>query len=61
MSFLDSPVTRCETARTIVLTDQTQAQCGQENTCSPKLPCPLESFFGELSLEIPAQLLARPS
>ncbi|MCB1909878.1 MAG: hypothetical protein KDH15_21165 [Rhodocyclaceae bacterium] len=49
MSFLDSPISRCEEKRTIVLTDQTQAQCAREHGCEPGTRCPLCGCFVEVS------------
>ena len=33
MSFIDSPISRCEAVREMVLTDQTQRQCALEHGC----------------------------
>ncbi|MCB1926507.1 MAG: hypothetical protein KDH17_00580 [Rhodocyclaceae bacterium] len=49
MSFLDSPISRCEAKRTIVLTDQTQAQCALEHGCEPGTRCPLCGCFVDVS------------
>ena len=49
MSFLDSPVCRCELMRAMVLTDQTQGQCAQEHECPPGTVCPLGSCFANES------------
>ena len=35
MSFIDSPIGRCEAVREMVLTDQTQRQCALEHGCPP--------------------------
>lgn len=49
MSFLDSPIARCEAAQAMVLTDQTQVQCVSEHDCPADRVCPLEGCFAELS------------
>jgi len=49
MSFIDSPIGRCEVVREMVLTDQTQSQCACEHGCAPGLKCPLEGCFAEIS------------
>jgi hypothetical protein len=45
MSYLDSPISRCEAARAIVLTDQTQEDCAHEHDCPPNRICPLAGYF----------------
>lgn len=45
MTFLDSPIARCEAMRTMVLTDQTQAQCAREHECPAGTVCPLCGWF----------------
>lgn len=45
MSFFDSPVARCELARELVLTDETQAECAREHDCPPGRICPLCNYF----------------
>ena len=47
MSFLDSPIARCEAVRQMVLTDETQAECAREHGCPPDLKCPLCGYFVE--------------
>lgn len=47
MTFIDSPIARCEAMRTMVLTDQTQAQCAREHDCPPGTVCPLCGWFVE--------------
>lgn len=47
MTFLDSPIARCEAAREMVLTDETQAQCAREHDCPPDRICPLCGYFAE--------------
>lgn len=47
MTFLDSPIARCEAAREMVLTDETQAQCAREHNCPPDRVCPLCGYFVE--------------
>ena len=48
MSIFDCPVARCEFMRTMVVTDQTQAQCAHENGCPPGVDCPLAGCFSGL-------------
>jgi hypothetical protein len=47
MTFLDSPIARCEAAREMVLTDETQAQCAREHACPPDRVCPLCGYFAD--------------
>jgi hypothetical protein len=47
MSFIDSPLARCEAMRQMVLTDGTQAECAREHDCPPGLKCPLCGYFVE--------------
>ncbi|HRH74389.1 hypothetical protein [Zoogloea sp.] len=49
MSYIDSPISRCEAVREMVLTDQTQAQCAYEHGCPPGRNCPLDGCFAEIS------------
>lgn len=49
MSFLDSPICRCELMRAMVLTDQTQGQCAQEHACPLGTVCPLGNCFANES------------
>lgn len=49
MSFIDSPISRCEAVHEMVLTDQTQGQCAHEHECPPGRQCPLEGCFAEVS------------
>ena len=49
MSFIDSPISRCEAVREMVLTDQTQPQCALEHGCPPGRNCPLDGCFAEMS------------
>ncbi|MDD3352355.1 hypothetical protein [Zoogloea sp.] len=49
MSFIDSPISRCEAVREMVLTDQTQGQCAREHDCPPGRVCPLCGYFAEVS------------
>jgi hypothetical protein len=49
MSFIDSPISRCEAVREMVLTDQTQRQCALEHGCPPGRECPLDTCFAEIS------------
>lgn len=55
MSYLDSPICRCELMRVMVLTDQTQAQCAEEHACPQGQQCPLCRYFvGE---EVPVTIV----
>lgn len=47
MSFLDSPICRCELMRAMVLTDQTQRQCAEEHECPSGQSCPLGDCFAQ--------------
>lgn len=49
MSFIDTPISRCEAVREMVLTDQTQGQCAHEHDCPPGRQCPLDGCFAEVS------------
>ena len=49
MCFIDSPISRCEAVREMVLTDQTQAECAREHECPPGRHCPLDGCFAEIS------------
>ncbi|WP_347247934.1 hypothetical protein [Zoogloea sp.] len=49
MSYIDSPISRCEAVREMVLTDQTQVQCAYEHGCPPGRNCPLDGCFAEIS------------
>ena len=49
MSFIDSPMARCDFVREIVLTDETQAECAREHECPPGTVCPLCGYFTEMS------------
>jgi len=49
MSIFDSPIARCEAARAMVLTDETQAECAREHECPPNRICPLCGYFTETS------------
>lgn len=49
MCFFDSPVSRCEMAHEMVLTDQTQAECAREHACPAGCDCPLRACFAETS------------
>ena len=59
MTFIDSPIGRCEAEQTIVLTDQTQQQCALEHGCPPGRNCPLDGCFARISglseTELPEQ------
>jgi len=47
--MFDSPISRCEVVREMVLTDQTQAECAIEHQCPPDRLCPLCGCFYEVS------------
>jgi hypothetical protein len=49
MSFIDSPIGRCEKVREMVLLDETQRECAHEHGCPPGLDCPLEECFARVS------------
>lgn len=49
MSFVDSPMARCEFAKEIVLTDETQGECARDHDCPPGTVCPLCGYFTETS------------
>lgn len=49
MSFIDSPISRCEAVREMVLTDQTQRECALEHGCPRGRMCPLDGCFAEIS------------
>ena len=55
MSYIDSPIARCDAVREMVLTDETQAQCAREHGCPPGRVCPLCGYFVE-----PAAAEAKP-
>ncbi|AXS79757.1 hypothetical protein [Dechloromonas sp. HYN0024] len=45
MSIFDAPLARCEDFHTLVLTDETQAECAHEHDCPPGHKCPLDTYF----------------
>ncbi len=45
MSYIDSPMSRCESVHEMVLTDQTQKQCACEHGCPENRVCPIQSYF----------------
>lgn len=49
MGGIDISVSRCEVAKEMVLTDQTQAQCALEHHCPPGTKCPLDGCFAVVS------------
>lgn len=49
MSFIDSPIGRCEEVREMVLLDETQQECAGEHGCAPGTKCPLKGYFTEVS------------
>jgi hypothetical protein len=49
MSIFDAPLARCEDFHTLVMTDETQAECAHEHDCPPGHKCPLVSYFTESS------------
>lgn len=60
MTFLDSPIGRCEAVREMVLLDETQKECAHEHGCPDGFDCPLKGWFTEQSgVSNPANLPAR--
>lgn len=60
MTFLDSPIGRCEAVREMVLLDETQKECAHEHGCPDGFDCPLKGWFTEQSgVSDPANLPAR--
>jgi hypothetical protein len=49
MSFIDSPIGRCEAVKEMVLLDETQRECAREHGCPPGRNCPLEGCFALVS------------
>lgn len=49
MSFIDSPIGRCEAVKEMVLLDETQLECAREHDCPPGRNCPLEGCFAPVS------------
>ena len=49
MTFLDSPIGRCEAVREMVLLDETQKECAHEHGCPDGFDCPLKGWFTEQS------------
>lgn len=47
MTTFDSPISRCEAVREMVLTDETQVECAREHECPPDRICPLSGCFVE--------------
>ena len=59
MTFLDSPIGRCEAVREMVLLDETQTECAREHGCADR-DCPLKGWFTEQSgVSDPARLPAK--
>ena len=56
MTFIDSPIARCEAMRQMVLTDETQAECAREHGCPPGTVCPLCGYFTEVSGVVEAEV-----
>lgn len=56
MSIFDSPIARCEAAREMVLTDETQAECAREHECPSDRVCPLCGYFVTPEDDIAARL-----
>lgn len=52
MCTFDAPISRCEAMKTIVVTDQTQAQCAREHVCPPDTVCPLCECFSGVDWEV---------
>ncbi len=60
MTFLDSPIGRCEAVREMVLLDETQKECAREHGCPDGRNCPLKGWFTEQSgVSDPANLPAK--
>jgi len=60
MTFLDSPIGRCEAVREMVLLDETQKECAHEHGCPEGCDCPLKGWFTEQSgVSDPASLPVR--
>lgn len=60
MTFLDSPIGRCEAVREMVLLDETQKECAREHGCPEGRACPLQGWFTEQSgVSNPANLPAK--
>ncbi|MBD5804764.1 hypothetical protein AZOA_42090 [Azoarcus sp. Aa7] len=60
MTFLDSPIGRCEAVREMVLLDETQKECAREHGCPDGRDCPLKGWFTEQSgVSDPANLPAK--
>ncbi|WP_083446854.1 hypothetical protein [Azoarcus sp. CIB] len=60
MTFLDSPIGRCEAVREMVLLDETQKECAHEHGCPDGRDCPLKGWFTEQSgVSDPANLPAK--
>lgn len=49
MTFIDSPIARCEAVREMVLLDETQRECAREHACPPGRKCPLQGCFTPVS------------
>ena len=49
MTFIDSPIGRCEAVKEMVLLDETQMECAREHDCPPGRHCPLEGCFARVS------------
>lgn len=49
MTFIDSPIGRCEAVKEMVLLDETQRECAREHGCPPGRDCPLEGCFARIS------------
>jgi hypothetical protein len=47
--MFDSPISRCEAVREMVITDQTQAECSREHSCPTDRICPLSGYFSATS------------
>ncbi|MBL8437294.1 MAG: hypothetical protein JNM61_03765 [Zoogloeaceae bacterium] len=49
MSFIDSPLGRCDAVKEMVLLDETQVECAREHNCPAGRNCPLEGCFAPVS------------
>lgn len=56
MCTFDSPISRCELMRCMVLTDQTQRQCAAEHGCPEGVRCPLVACFTGVEIAEPVRV-----
>ncbi len=60
MSFIDSPIGRCEAVKEMVLLDETQVECAREHQCPHGRICPLDGCFASMSGVSEEQAAALP-